>query len=60
LSTSGTDLAIIDTDGETASVPGCATGAAWVVTWTENGIAYWLSSERREITDLLRLAGSLR
>ena len=35
-------------------------GGVWVVTWTENGVAYWLSSEGREIPDLVRLAGSLR
>jgi hypothetical protein len=35
-------------------------GGAWVVTWTEGGTAYWLSSEHREIPDLVRLAGSLR
>jgi hypothetical protein len=35
-------------------------GGVWVVTWTENGTAYWMSSEQREIPDLLRLAGSLR
>ena len=35
-------------------------GGVWVVTWTEGGTAYWLSSENREIPDLVRLAGSLR
>ncbi len=35
-------------------------GGVWVVTWTEGGTAYWLSSDRREIPDLVRLAGSLR
>lgn len=35
-------------------------GQSWVVTWTERGTAYWLSSDRRDLSDLLRLAGSLR
>ena len=35
-------------------------GGVWVVTWTEGGTAYWLSSEHRELSELLYLAGSLR
>ena len=35
-------------------------GGAWLVTWTEGGTAYWLSSEHRDLPDLVRLAGSLR
>jgi hypothetical protein len=35
-------------------------GGVWVVFWTENGMAYWLGSERRDMNDLLQLAGSLR
>ena len=31
----------------------------WLITWTEGGTAYTLSSDRRELSDLLRLAGSL-
>lgn len=31
-----------------------------MVTWTEGGNAYWLVSDRREISDLIRLADSLR
>jgi hypothetical protein len=32
----------------------------WVVFWTEAGTAYSLSSESRDLSDLLRVAGSLR
>ena len=32
----------------------------WVVFWTEAGTAYSLSSDRRDLPDLLRVAGSLR
>lgn len=32
----------------------------WLVTWTEGGTSYWLSSDHRDLSDLLRLAGSLR
>jgi hypothetical protein len=32
---------------------------AWVM-WTEGGTAYWLSSEHRDLGDLVDLAGSLR
>ena len=32
----------------------------WMVTWTERGTAYSLSSDRRTLPDLLRVAGSLR
>jgi hypothetical protein len=32
----------------------------WVVFWTEAGTAYSLSSDRRDLADLLRIAGSLR
>ena len=32
----------------------------WLVTWTEGGTSYWLSSDQRDLSDLLRLAGSLR
>lgn len=32
---------------------------AWVM-WTEDGTAYWLSSEHRDLSDLVDLAGSLR
>jgi hypothetical protein len=32
---------------------------AWVM-WTEGGTAYWLSSEHRDLEDLVNLAGSLR
>ena len=32
---------------------------AWVM-WTEGGTAYWLSSEHRDLSDLVDLAGSLR
>jgi len=35
-------------------------GGVWLVTWTEGGTAYWLSSEHRDLSDLLHLAGSLR
>ena len=35
-------------------------GGVWLVTWTEDGTAYWLSSERRELRDLVNLADSLR
>jgi hypothetical protein len=35
-------------------------GGVWLVTWTEGGTAYWLSSERRDLPDLVRLAASLR
>ena len=35
-------------------------GGVWLVTWTEGGTAYWLSSEHRDLPDLVRLAGSLR
>ena len=35
-------------------------GGLWLVTWTEGGTAYWLSSDRRDLPDLVRLAGSLR
>lgn len=35
-------------------------GGVWVVTWTEGGTAYWLGSEHRGVSDLIRLAGSLR
>jgi hypothetical protein len=35
-------------------------GGVWLVTWTEGGTAYWLSSEHRELSDLVNLAGSLR
>lgn len=31
-----------------------------MVTWTEGGNMYWLVSDRRDVTDLLRLADSLR
>jgi hypothetical protein len=32
----------------------------WVIFWTEAGTAYSLSSDRRDLPDLLRVAGSLR
>jgi hypothetical protein len=32
----------------------------WLVIWTERGTAYSLSSDRRDLSDLLRVAGSLR
>jgi hypothetical protein len=32
----------------------------WVVFWTEAGTAYSLSSDSRDLADLLRVAGSLR
>jgi hypothetical protein len=32
----------------------------WLVTWTEDGTAYSLRSDRRDLSDLLRIAGSLR
>jgi hypothetical protein len=32
----------------------------WVVFWTEAGTAYSLSSDGRDLADLLRVAGSLR
>lgn len=32
---------------------------AWIM-WTEDGTAYWLSSEHRDLDDLVDLAGSLR
>ena len=35
-------------------------GGVWLVTWTEGGTAYWLSSDHRDLPDLVRLAGSLR
>ena len=35
-------------------------GGVWLVTWTEDGTAYWLTSEHRELTDLVNLADSLR
>jgi hypothetical protein len=34
-------------------------GGVWLVTWTEGGTAYWLSSDHRDLPDLVRLAGSL-
>jgi hypothetical protein len=34
--------------------------ARWVVFWTEAGTAYSLSSDGRDLPDLLRVAGSLR
>jgi hypothetical protein len=34
--------------------------AKWVVFWTEAGTAYSLSSDGRDLPDLLRVAGSLR
>lgn len=35
-------------------------GEKWTVLWTEDGTAYSLSSDRRSLPDLLRVAGSLR
>ena len=32
----------------------------WMVFWTEAGTAYSLSSDHRDLPDLLRVAGSLR
>lgn len=32
----------------------------WLITWTEAGTVYSLSSESRDLSDLLRVAGSLR
>lgn len=32
----------------------------WLITWTEAGTEYSLSSESRDLSDLLRVAGSLR
>ena len=32
---------------------------AWIM-WTEGGTAYWLSSEHRDLADLVDLAGALR
>ena len=40
------------------SQPSAAQG--WLVTWTEGGIAYTLSSDHGSLPDLLRVAGSLR
>lgn len=34
--------------------------AKWMVLWTEAGTAYSLSSDGRDLPDLLRVAGSLR
>jgi hypothetical protein len=34
--------------------------AKWVIFWTESGTAYSLSSDGRDLADLLRVAGSLR
>ena len=31
-----------------------------IVTWTEQGIVYWLISDKRDVADLVRLADSLR
>lgn len=47
------------------AVPGLAVearrpGDYQMLTWTEGGNVYWLVSDRRDITDLLRLADSLR
>jgi hypothetical protein len=33
---------------------------SWMVTWTEGGTAYSISSDRRGLSELLRVAGSLR
>jgi hypothetical protein len=35
-------------------------GDQWMLTWTEQGTAYWLVSDRRSIADLIRLADSMR
>jgi hypothetical protein len=43
------------------AVLGMRPGDASVIYWTEDGTAYWLSSSRaRSLSDLIRLAGSLR
>jgi len=35
-------------------------GDGRIITWTEAGTVYWLSSDSRDIADLLQLADSLR
>ncbi len=35
-------------------------GDGWVVMWTENGTAYWLTSETRDTGNLLQIANDLR
>lgn len=49
---------IRSTEGLAAKVG--SPGGVWLVTWTEGGTAYWLSSEHRELLDLVNLAGRLR
>ncbi len=49
----GTEGLALNTVSERSPVQG------WTVTWTEGGTAYSLSSDRRTLTDLLRVAGSL-
>jgi hypothetical protein len=50
----GTEGLALNTVSERSPVKG------WMVTWTEGGTAYSLSSDRRDLSDLLRVAGSLR
>jgi hypothetical protein len=40
--------------------PGASRVQGWLITWTEAGTVYSLSSESRDLSDLLRVAGSLR
>ena len=49
---------IRSTEGLAAKVG--SSGGVSIVTWTEGGTAYWLSSEHRDIPDLVNLAASLR
>ena len=44
----------IEFDPQESSVQG------WLVTWTEGGTSYSLTSAHRKLSDLLRVAGSLR
>ena len=44
----------------TAGEPPANPVQGWLITWTEGGTAYSLSSDSRELSDLLRVAGSLR
>ena len=48
------DIKWISENPETSRVQG------WLITWTEAGTVYSLSSESRDLSDLLRVAGSLR
>jgi len=57
VSVRGTEgLAVNTATPESPSTP----AQGWLVTWTEGGTSYWLSSDQRDLSDLLRLAGSLR